>query len=166
MRKIILALLTVLATVVVWPAQAEAASVRTVYVVSQLPYPRYRVDYSVLDWNKAPYVNMYMAKSCTGHAHCVVIKEAELGTTLAGVTTNQKRYDSSGRWVGTYSVIKIDYAMRSKTYYGRKWVVCHELGHTVFVGHTKHYCMNDGQTVAGYPSWTAIPGSYNLSLAR
>lgn len=163
--RYLLALFGALAIFVGFALPAQAVSVRTVYVHSTLPYPRYRVDYSVLDWNKAPYVNMYMTKSCSGKTHCVEIKQAELGTTLAGVTSTKKWY-VNGKVVRTLSTIKIDYSMAKQTYYARKWVVCHELGHAVNVGHTTSNCMRDGAKVAGYPSWVAIPGSYNLSVAR
>jgi hypothetical protein len=161
MRKSILAAMAAIFILVGFAAPSEAVTQRWVYVVSQLPYPKYRVDYSVLDWTKSPYVAMRMASSCTGHKYCVTIKQAELGTSLAGVTSNVKYPDGSIRYT-----IKIDYAMAKQTYYGRKWVVCHELGHTLGVGHTTRNCMRDGAGVTGYPSWVAVPGSYNLSKAR
>ena len=157
-------LITIMAAVAVLlgiAAPAQAVSVRTVYVVSKLPYPKYKVYYSVLDWNKGPYVNVKMASSCTGKAHCVTIREAELGDVYAGLTRNTTL---SNGW--TRSDIRIDYRMKTRPYYGRKWIVCHELGHALRVGHTGRGCMLDGKAVLGFPSWSALPGSYNLSKAR
>lgn len=153
-------LLLTLATAIVLllfglPGQQAAANPpqRVVYYVDHTD-SRFPVINKVADWDKAPRVKFVKTNTCHGTQYCVDFYQDNLRRGWAGLTRIYRYRNGDIRY---HIFLDTD----PRTPYKRRSVICHEIGHTLGIGHNGRGCMtNSPRRYPQYPGW------YNLQKAR
>lgn len=156
LKRMAVALTLILTTLILTAGPASAHRVqkpvqneRQIAIVGFIP----NADQSVVlrQWASSRYVHLFSAPSCEGQRFCIVLSEESLGPRLAG-------YGTYGYEEGYAGVAVVNSDIKDRRV--RRQVLCHEIGHNLFLEHASG-CMNAVAT-----GRSTSPNGRNLNTAR